>query len=342
VSVEAASAYESNVVFGAQQAPIGDAYHRAAAALTGGVASARTRVDLDLRGDIVRFARVGALDRETYDVGATVFRRWTSRLATQLAARAVTSTAPIGLPQLSTTSLLPLTISRTQSVVGAMNARVRPRIDLSAALDGSRVRFDDTTFAGGYTLGGAIALAARPSTRSTVGVVIEGRQAAFNQTDVVTEAVEADVGRDLGLASLRFRAGGTALQQRAGASLVRPSGSLELLRKRSSVALSLRVSRAVTPAFGFGRALETDQFAASLQRGRSKGSFVRFTGDASRSTDPTDPRVALRFASLTGEWRQTLGGGLSLATVGFVRRRMDGVRITNTGGSLQLSYGGGR
>ncbi len=344
LSVEAASAYENNVLFGAQNTPVGDAYHRAAAALTGGVANTRTRLELDLRGDVVRFARLGSLNRETYDVGATLFRRWTGRLATQVAARAVTSTTPIGLPTLSTTTLLPLTISRTQSVVGAVNARLSPRTELSGAVDGSRVRFDDTTFAGGYTLGGVLAVSAKPSIRSTVGVVLEGRQAAFNQSDVLTEAVEGDVRRDLGLSSIRFRAGVTALQQLVGegGSVVRPTGSLELLRARGSVASSLRVARAVTPAFGFGRALETDQFAMSVQRGRRNGSHVRLTGDASRSTDPTDPRVSLRFASVTGEWRQALGGGLSLATVGFARRRMDGVRVTNAGGSLQLSYGGGR
>lgn len=344
LSVDASSAYESNVLFGAQDTPVADAYHRVAAVLTGGVANTRTRLDLDLRGDVVRFARLGALDRETYDVGATLFRRWTGRLATQVAARAVTSIAPIGLPTLSTTALLPLTISRTQSLVGALNARVRPRVELSAALDGSRVRFDDTTFAGGTTFGGVIALSAKPSMRSTVGAVLEGRQAAFDQTNVVTEALEGDFRRDLGPASLRLRAGATALQELVGAgeSVLRPSGSLELLRARGSVAYSLRLSRAVTPAFGFGRALETDQFAMSLQRGRAKDGYVRLTGDASRSTDPTDPRVSLRFAALTGEWRHALGGGLSLATVGFARRRLDGGRITNTGGSLQLSYGGGR
>ena len=174
LSVDASSAYESNVLFGAQDTPVADAYHRVAAALTGGVANTRTRLDLDLRGDVVRFARLGALDRETYDVGATLFRRWTGRLATQVAARAVTSIAPIGLPTLSTTALLPLAISRTQSLVGALNARVRPRVELSAALDGSRVRFDDTTFAGGTTFGGVIALSAKPSMRSTVGAVLEG------------------------------------------------------------------------------------------------------------------------------------------------------------------------
>ena len=344
VGAEGSTAYESNVLFGGQQQETGDQYHRVGGSLTGGIAGARSRLELEARGDIVRFAVLRVLDRETYDVGATLSRKWSSRVATQLAGRAMTSTMSMGVPQLNQT-LLPLTITRTQSGVASIAARLSPFVDLTSAVDYSRVRFDDTTFVGGATSGGMVALSVRPTSRTVVGVVADTRVASFNRQDVGTALLEGDVKRDIGRTSLRVRAGATVLQTLNGGGgelLTTPTGSFELLRRVNTVALTLRGARAVTPAFGFGRALQTDQFAASIERAHPRGSTVRLSADASRNEDPTDPRLSVRFASVNGEWRRPMGGGLTLAIVGFARRRLEGVRINNTGGSLIASFGGGR
>lgn len=343
LGVEAATAYESNVLFGGLQQVAGDQYRQLGATLSGGVASARTRLELEARGDVVRFATLRALDRETYDVGTTLSRKWSARVATQLTGRAVTSTMSSVVPQLTPT-LLPLTITRTQSGVASLAARLGAHVDLTHALDYARIAFDDTTFVGGATTGGVLALMYRANSRRQLGIVSDARVASFNRQDVGTAFVEAEVRQEIGRLSTRARFGATALQTLGAtdAALIIPTGSFEVLRRYNTVAFALRGSRGVAPAFGLGRALKTDQVVASVERAHPRGSTLRLSVDGSRNEDPTDPRLSLQLASVNAEWRRPVGGGLSLAIVGFARRRLEGARINNSGASLIASFGGGR
>ncbi|MCC6241745.1 MAG: hypothetical protein IT353_02840 [Gemmatimonadaceae bacterium] len=344
VGVEAANTYESNVLFGGLQQALGDQYRQLGATLSGGVATARTRIELQGRGDVVRFATLRDLDRETYDVGAVLTRKWSPRVASHLSGRAVTATMSTAVPQLNPT-LLPLTITRTQSAVASVAARPSAQLDLTSALDVSRIRFDDTTFIGGTTTGGAFALAYRTGARSQLGAISDVRVASFNRQEVGTARFEAEVRHEVGRIKLRASGGATVLQTLAVAGsepLTSPTGSFEVSRRQNSVAVVLQGSRAISAAFGLGRALQTDQLVFSVERAGLRGNTVRLSADASRNEDPTDPRLSLQIASVNAEMRRALGGGLSLAIVGFARRRLEGVRITNTGASLTVSFGGGR
>jgi hypothetical protein len=341
-SIDASSHYETNVRFFGP-AVAGDRYNRAGGVVAGGVANARTRLEVEAHGEIVRFDLLRDLDRETYDLGLLLSHRVNPRVSTSLSARALTSAAPAGLEQL-TLVFQPLTVVRAQNAVGSMVMRLSPRVDLTTELDGTRVRFDDAAFVGGGTAGGRVVVGFRPTARRLRGVITEVRRATFAEQVVYTGLLEGEWRQPVGRAQLAVRAGTTTLRVPADADplTVIPTGSVELMSERAPYQLAARYAHAVTPVFGFGRALQSDQVSLSVARTRVRGTTLRVTVDGSRNVDPVDRAINVNFATATSEVRQYVGGGLTLAFTGFVRRRIEGDRANNAGGSVLAAFGGAR
>lgn len=336
------SSYESNVRFGAAAA-VGDVYHRVAGTITGGVADAITRAEIDVRGEVVRFNALRDLDRRTYDVGALLSRRWSPRVSTRLGARALTSMIP-GATQRLDLGLLPLTLSRTQSAFASLTARVTPRVDFASGVDASRLRFDDSTYVGGYAAGATASVQTRASPRGARGLIAEVRAAVFDRVTLATMTLETDMRQNVGWLSIQVRAGGTGVKSDVAQVQLLPSGSLELLRVRNTSSVSIRAAHSVAAAFGLGRTLESDQLAVAAQHVFGRRT-ARMSADLARSVDPRDINVRVTSAGITTEFRQPIAGGLSLALSGFARRRVEASRvpdINNAGVSLSASYEGKR
>jgi hypothetical protein len=79
-----------------------------------------------------------------------------------------------------------------------------------------------------------------------------------------------------------------------------------------------------------------------VARTRVRGTTLRVTVDGSRNVDPVDRAINVNFATATTDVRQYVGGGLTLAFTGFVRRRIEGDRANNAGGSVLAAFGGAR
>jgi hypothetical protein len=341
-SVDASTHSESNVRF---FGPIvaGDRYNRAGANLTLGAANARTRLEFDAHGEVVRFDLLRDLDRETYNFGVLFNHRLSPRVVTQLAVRALTSAAPDAVQSL-TLAFQPLAVVRSQTAVASTVVRLTPTVDLTTDVEFVRSRFDDPTFIGGDNGSVRLSLGARPNSRTVRGFVTDIRRATFLDQVVHTAMLEGEWRRRVGRAQLAMRAGATTLlpSTRTEPTTVIPTGSFELKRARDPYTLALGYAHAVTPVFGFGRALESDQVSLIMARTRDRGTSLRVTVDGSRNIDPVNRAININFATAEGQIRQYLGGGLTLAITGFARRRIDAERATNTGGSVLLALGGGR
>ena len=333
VGLEAGSAYEQEVRFIGDGAA--DAFHRAGGAVSGGVANRRWRAELDARGEVVRFAALRDLDRETYDVGTTVSWRATARTQAQLGVRALTSTVPSGITQLDP-SVLPLLVTRTQAAVFSVASRLGPSSEAVFAMDGARIRFDADGFAGGHTGGALLRVSGRPWRSTLLGVQAEVRVSDFDSLAATTSLLEGDVTQDLGRVRLRVRAGATAARSTASVDsaptlTVAPTGLLEVSRDFRRLTLAANAGRSVLPAFGFGRVLRTDAAGVSATWTNVRGPRLRIAADASRNTDPLAPGLDLTFASLSGEWQQPIGDRVSLLLAAFVRR-LDVIRPFNNRG----------
>jgi hypothetical protein len=235
-------------------------------------------------------------------------------------------------------------VVRTQTAVASVVTRVTPTINLTTDAEFVRSRFDDPTFIGGDNGGLRVSLGARPNTHTVRGVVADMRRATFLDQAVDLALLEGEWRRIVGRVQLAMRAGATTLLPSdvdASATVV-PTGSFELKRTQGPYALAMGYAHAVTPVFGFGRALESDQVSVVMARTRERGTSLRVTVDGSRNIDPINRTININFATAEGQVRQYLGLGLTLAVTGFARRRIDGERATNTGGSVLLALGGGR
>jgi hypothetical protein len=338
VGVEAGSSREQDVRF------IGDGesdtYHRVGGVVSGGAASARWRAELEARGDVVRFAALRDLDRETWDIGSTLSWRATPRVQAQAAVRALTSTMPSGIAQLDPT-VLPLLITRTQSGVVSLASRVLRSSELVLALDGTRIRFDAPGFVGGYTGGAALRATTRTATARTIGAQLDVRRARFDSLGVTTALFEGDVTRELGRASLRLRAGVTGTINDAaggGTTSAQPTGSIELSQRLRRVTVRALAGRSVLPAFGFGRVFRTDVASLSAEYAQLRGVSVRMSADASHNVDPSGPDLSLTFTSLTGEVSRPVGSRLAVVVGAFTRQRLQGDAFANRGVTLSARF----
>lgn len=340
VGLEAGSAYEQEVRFIGDGAA--DAFHRAGGVISGGVANRRWRAELDARGEVVRFAALRDLDRETYDVGSTVSWRTTARTQAQLGVRALTSTVPSGITQLDP-SVLPLLVTRTQAAVFSLASRLGPSSEAVFAVDGARIRFDADGFAGGRTAGALVRVSGRALRRTTLGVQADTRVSDFDSLAVTTALLEGDVGQDLGRVRLRLRAGATAAQSAATTDApaeltVEPTGSIEVSRDIRRWSFAANAGRSVLPAFGFGRVLRTDVAGVSATWTRPRGPSLRVGADASRNTDPLAPGLDLTFLSLSGEWQQPIGDRVRLLLAAFARRLDVVTPFNNRGVTLSARF----
>ncbi|MCU0615943.1 MAG: hypothetical protein MUD17_02495 [Gemmatimonadaceae bacterium] len=340
VGLEAGSAYEQEVRFIGDGAA--DAFHRAGGVISGGVANRRWRAELDARGEVVRFAALRDLDRETYDVGSTMSWRMTTRTQAQLGVRALTSTVPSGITQLDP-SVLPLLVTRTQAAVFSVASRLGPNSEVVLAVDGARIRFDADGFAGGRTAGALLRLSGRARRTTTIGLQADTRLSDFDSLAVTTALLESDVTQDLGRVRLRVRAGATAAQSAAtvGAPAeltVEPTGSVEISRDVRRFSLAGNAGRSMLPAFGFGRVLRTDVAGVSATWTRPRGPSLRLAADASRNTDPVAPGLDLTFLSLSGEWQQPVGDHVRLQLAAFVRRLDVVTPFNNRGVTLSARF----
>jgi hypothetical protein len=340
VGLEAGSAYEQEVRFIGDGAA--DAFHRAGGVINGGVANRRWRAELDARGEVVRFAALRDLDRETYDVGSTVSWRTTARTQVQLGVRALTSTVPSGITQLDP-SVLPLLVTRTQAAVFSLASRLGPSSEAVFAVDGARIRFDADGFAGGRTAGALFRVSGRARGRTTLGVQADTRVSDFDSLAVTTALLEGDITQDIGRVRLRLRAGATAAQSAATTNTpadltVEPTGSIEISRDIRRWSFAANAGRSVLPAFGFGRVLRTDVAGVSARWTRPRGPSLRVGADASRNTDPLAPDLDLTFLSLSGEWQQPIGDRLSLLLATFVRRLDVVTPFNNRGVTLSARF----
>lgn len=341
-SIDASSHSESNVRF---FGPIvqGDRYQRAGANFSLGAASARSRVEFDAQGEIVRFDLLRDLDRQTYNFGLRLNHRVSPRVTSQLVVRALTSAAPDAVQTL-TLAFQPLAVVRTQTAVASVVTRLAPTVDLTTDAEFVRSRFDDPTFIGGDNGGMRVTLGVRPNPHTVRGVVADIRRATFLDQAVDLGLLEGEWRRVVGRVQLAMRAGATTLlpSDFDATARVIPTGSVELKRTQGPYALAMGYAHAVTPVFGFGRALQSDQVSVVMARTRDRGTSLRVTVDGSRNVDPIDRTVNINFATAEGQVRQYLGLGLTLAVSGFARRRIDGERASNVGGSVLLALGGGR
>ena len=336
LGLEAGSAHEQDVRFIGDGAD--DTFHRAGGTLSGGFANRRWRAELEARGEVVRFATLRDLDRETYDFGATLSWRLTPRVQTQLAARALTSTMPSGIAQLDPT-VLPLLITRTQSGVLSFAGRLSPTADLVLAVDGTNIRFDAPGFAGGRTGGALLRVSGQPHRTTALAVQADARRAEFDSLGVTTALLEGELAPVLGGVRVRLRAGATATLAAGGEpTRIEPTGTVELSRTLRRWTLQAIGSRSVLPAFGFGRVFRTEVAGVSAQYARLRGATVRLAADASRNVDPFTPELDLSFTSLTAELQQPVGDRLRVLLTAFTRQRVQDVRFANQGVTLSARF----
>jgi hypothetical protein len=337
VGVDGGSAYENDVRFLGDGA--NDTYHRLGGALAGGVARGRVRAELDARGEAVRFVSLRDLDRETYDVGLTVSGRVTPRASGQLAVRALTSTTPTGIAQFES-SLLPLVISRSRAAVASLVLRQSATVDATLAIDGTQVRFDETAFAGGHSIGALGRLTARPTAGSSRSLAADVRMARFDTLEIGTLSLDIGASQRVQAWTVQLTGGATLLQSRGDGARpsLRPTGAVEVVRPSRAVAITVAASRRLQAAFGFGQAFLTDVASVRLSHARPRSWTASVSADASRNVDPTAPELVLSFTSLTAELQRPIAGGLSLALAGYVRQRAQGQTFSNSGVSLGARF----
>lgn len=319
-SMDAGTQYESNVRFGELQDE-GDLYHRISGALSGGFAGPRGRLELEARGDVVRFGELRDLNRVTYDFGVRANRVLTPRFNAQLGARTATSVA-FGALEGEALPFLPLALARTHSGTVATNWRLSESVLQTTDVSYTRISFDAPGFIGGSTANARLALNQRRSSRTTVGVIAEGAQILFGETDVRTAGLSADWTYANGALRLNARAGGVVLA--AGDSTdgsVLPTGEGEVRREGRRSSLSLRYSRGVIQSFGLGRALSTDVVGLFVERRMFSEATWRSSLDKAWSEDPSFTDVRLETTSLTSEFRFPTPGGTWIGVGGFLRER---------------------
>jgi hypothetical protein len=353
VLVSTATNQESNVRFLAPTTladgrPLADRYQLVSVGATASLSGGRRQLQLDARGDLARFAVLRELDRETWDLGGQLTWRWSARVSSLFGVRAVAATGVLGVGT-AEPGLLPLALTRTESAVHSLLIRHTPRTLTTATFDGSRVRFDQATLAGGSTVGAQVQTRTNSGERRSRSWQLDVRYVDFAAQPIATVTSELEWQRPLGRSTWSLRTGATSVGRRprqAGASWfdslqVEPTGSLSMARPLGRDLLTLRAGRDVRAGFGFGRALLTESASLAFTHRRPRGAGVTLAVDVSQNVDPFDARLTLRFYGASAEWQRTIGPA-AVAATGFARRRVEARNVDNLGAGLQLGFAAGR
>lgn len=335
-SVDAGSQYDSNVRFGTQDEQ-GDLYRRISGAVSGGIMVPRGRLELDARGDVIRYDELRDLDRITYDFGMRATRAFTERFSGSFGARLATSVAGNGGEGIDL-PVLPLTVTHSQSATASASWRASPTVTNTNDISHTRISFDSPGYVGGSTTNGRVQMTRRLSAATSVGVAADGTRTLLGDQIFVTTGASGDLSRAVGSYRVRLRAGGALLATRNVDNELLPIGDAEVRRDGVQSTISLRYAHGVTQTFGVGRALATDQVNLSLERRWRSGATWRSSADQSWSNDPSQVLQDLDTSSGTSELRVPLVGGVWIGAGAFLRRRVFGDAVDNRGVFLSVGF----
>jgi hypothetical protein len=316
-----------------------DWYRQITGSITGGIASARSRLSVQTRGDVTRYDRFQELDRLTYDVSALGSRIMSSSLTMEARGSVgrVTSTAfgPTG----ADLATLPLIVAN--SLDGHVQADIRKsgRTKFVAATGITQLRFDAANFPDGRTFDGGVQMTHKLQGASTIGATASATKAELGQQDFVSTVGSGTWAWARNKWSLKLGAGAVML---TGDSIATPefgpTAQMEVRRTALRGVVTASVSHGTIPALGVGRPLVTNQAAVSVERRGFLGTTMRAGGDYFRGTSATGNDQPFSAKSLTAEIRRSLFGGVWLQVGGFLRTRVFGEEVANRGVYLSGGY----
>jgi hypothetical protein len=333
--------WESNVRFLTPN-DSGDLVSRAGGTLGRTWQGERGRVTFAASGDASRFQDQVDLNRVSYRVSGDASRRLTRRLTGQLA-YAVTSaqTRELTVNGAATGVLLPFVWSRIQSANGAAAYRVSPTLEVRSESRYDQVHFDSPGLEDGWSAAERLSLSRRTERHGTFAASVEyardNSQGRHGDVQTLATTWTNTLARRV---DLRVAAGAVRVRQlgstSAGAT-TEPVGGLELRRLGEHDALSLRVERGASQAFGFGRVLVNDQLGATYGRELTSLLSVALRGTYVHNTDPGGA-FDITSQHYEMELRYLLTRNLTFVGGPFVRRQDQGTPISGRGMSVMLTY----
>jgi hypothetical protein len=328
--------YDSNVRYDSDSAKISDYNRRVTGSFQATRVRARSTLAIQANGAIVRYQELKALNAVSFDINPTATRRVSANTSASVGAfyRNVLSSETVLTP----TSLL-FRRAMQKSIGGTVGAikKFSPFNTGTIDVGYTSVTFDRPGLIPGssFTARGQFGHALR--TRGALGIVADMSQGDAQGIRLGTQTLGALYAPKFGKTIKVAIIAGATRTVTDSASLILPSGSVQVGDSVGPGSLSVGYSRGASQAFGLGSLLVTDAVSAAYDFQALRGNFVTLGGWWGQSKPSSGSGITLKSRSAFASFRRVLKGGITLGGTGSYRQRKD--LIAATGFAAQLGVG---
>jgi hypothetical protein len=293
-------------------------------------------------GGSSRYKRsLSSLNQFTYGARAALTHAATPRLtltSTAIAQMILSSDVPTASEHLP---LLPLALSRAQSVSAGVGYRVSPITSFASDVAYTHTTFSSSLLSGGDAISGRLLLRRAYKPSATLGLVYEIERSTTAPLAVTTNTLSSEWITPAGPFQWRMRVGASALQASDVAGwAVKPVGEAELSTHGATdvAGFALHYSRSVGQAFGLARVLTTDEIGFTAGRTIPGSIAVAIGANQGWSTAPDLASQRITLTSITTDLRRSMFGSLWFGVGGFYRRRIEHAILAESGIMLTAGY----
>lgn len=330
--------------------------------------TARTTASVTGSGNWQHFRVATGLSQFTYAAGAATESRLTPRLTVRggAAARTLLSRglvgsglaagAPVGATDGSATAggvptggapapggglpVVPLALTRTYGATAGADFRANARTTLTGGVEVSRVTFDSPGLIGGTSVRGRGRAARQVTSQDVVGLAAEAERTSLGGRPLDIQSTSLDWGTERLPHALRLRlaAGATAFSGTRNGRVVRPVGGVDLSSRAARGTWGVRYARSLSPVFGIGEVLVTDQVGGSYERVVPGGLVARVRVDRAWLYDPTLQGQRFVTTVSSAELQRAIVAGLWAGVSGSQYTRAQGQAVRSRGATLRAGY----
>lgn len=336
LGVDIGEGYDSNVLFADATDP-GDESSRLHANLALGVRAARGTVAVTGDGSGLLYRQERGLNQFTYAFGA----KGTYDLSPRLTARVdgaertslstdVSALGP-GLP------FLPLALSRTTAGSLGLSDRMSPRTTATVDASYTGVSFGTTGLANGETGTARLTVMHLLAPDASLGVTVVSEE-IWTSSVQWTPSAEAIGDTHLGPFVLRLHAGAATLLGERTAAETEPIGGADFQYPAGRGAIEFRFDRGVNEVFGLGAVYITDALGLAYTHPAVLGFSVRVGADQSWGTYAGPQSQQLEATGASVQLRRQLTATSWIGVGGYLRRRIQGVLVSDQGVLVSAGY----